>query len=413
MREVKEVSYMLAIPAREEDLMDLDGMMTRLSQAEGIRVLHTDMEEDRLKMQIQVDQTTYPVKLYPTDFQVPELYRSLHAFPDVDMEALDQIETGLAMEMFYGDDPLASYHAQLRILHELLPEKLAILDDSSEKILSGRWAALAASSKIPPAPRYIYTVQAVSDEEEDIVWLHSHGLNRCGLTELEVLHSSKEMYQSHYSVMEIMANQLLEMEEPLEPLEPLFMARLTNEVSLIGTLVPWEQAVELYDADMLGGKQDREESHNGYTSAIFAYPSYEDFQKGTYGALSIYDEYLQGNPIYMFTTGETERMKALALERLGYMQKVFGREERTILVKLGLEVDQEYLEKDNGKEHIWFELLGMGDQGMTAKLTQEPYYIDGLHKGHVGQYPWEMITDWAIYTPERRITPDDVYLLEE
>ncbi|QIB70581.1 DUF4026 domain-containing protein [Aminipila butyrica] len=409
---MRDISHMLAVPVLEEELMDLDGMMTRLSQADGIQICQATMEEEVMKLRLQIDQADYSVELYPTGFQVPELYRSLHAFPDVDIEALQQMEIGLAVEMTYGADALASYHAQLRIIHALLPEKLAVFDDSSEKILSGRWAALAASSKIPPAPRYIYTVQAVSDPEDDLVWLHSHGLNRCGITELEVLHSSKAVYQSHYSVMEMMANRLLEMEEPLGPLEPLFLAHLTSEESLVGTLVPWEQAVELYAPHMLGGKNDREESHNGHTSAIFVYPSYEDFQQGTYGALSLYDEHLAGNPIYMLTTGETKRMKALALERLEYMQKAFGKEESTIQVKLGLEIDEAHRSEDLSTEHIWFEVLGMGREGMTAKLTQEPYYIADLHKGDTGQYPWELITDWAIYTPERRITPDDVYLLE-
>nr|WP_315020594.1 DUF4026 domain-containing protein [uncultured Aminipila sp.] len=408
---MREKSYMMAVPEKDQDLMDLEGMLNRLSQVKGIQVISKNMDSNIMKLDLIVEEEQYQIEIYPTGFELPEMYRIQHFFPDVDIEALQQAETGLAVEMIYGEDALSSYHAQLRIIHALLPDKLAIFDDSSEKILSGQWAALAASSKTPPAPRYIYTVQAVSGDD-DIVWLHSHGLDRCGLPELEILDSSKSVYQSHYSVIEIMANRMLEFEEPLESMEPLFLAHMTKEISLISTLVPWDQAIEHYDDHMLGGKIDREESHNGHTSAIFVYPTYEDYQEGKYAPISIYDEYLQDNPLYMVTTKETERMKALAAERLEYMKRAFDCKDNHILVKLGLEVDDEYKTEDNFREHIWFELLDIKEDSLTAKLTQEPYYIENLHEGYTGDYALGEITDWMIYTPERRITPDDIYLME-
>ena len=105
----------------------------------------------------------------------------------------------------------------------MLPDALAVIDDSSEKILSGRWVALAAESEVPPAPRYLYTAQAVSGEE-DCVWLHTHGLNRCGRPELEVLASTKDNYQEHYNVLETLANRILEDEEVPEFGSPYFLA---------------------------------------------------------------------------------------------------------------------------------------------------------------------------------------------
>lgn len=70
--------------------------------------------------------------------------------------------------------------------------------------------------------------------------------------------------------------------------------------------------MELYDDDMLGGKGDRAEGHNGNTSVIFTYPSKADYEEGNYSPLSHYDEILGNNPIYWISTPETERMKALA-----------------------------------------------------------------------------------------------------
>ena len=62
-------------------------------------------------------------------------------------------------------------------------------------------------------------------------------------------------------------------------------------------------------------------------------------------------------------------------------------------------------------EHIWFELKEKHQDTFTAELTQEPYYVKDLHEGAVMTFPYGQITDWIIFTPEGRVTPDDVYLL--
>jgi len=243
-------------------------------------------------------------------------------------------------------------------------------------------------------------------------------LNRCGLPELEVLASDKENYQSHYSILETMANRMLELDEPLEEGEPLYLARLSQEVHLVTTHIHWKHAVEYFDETMLGGKCDREESHNGNTSVIFAYPNQEAFEEGHLSSVQVYDELLKDNPVYLISTKETERMKALAQERLNYVKKAYEDPENKILLKLGLSVDEEHRSGENDKEHIWFELMqilpepGADGEEILAQLTQDPYYIQGMKAGDMGEYRWDQVTDWLIYTPDRRLSADDVYLLE-
>ncbi len=407
---MKEKSYMLAIPREEESINDIAGMMTRLSSTEDITLISHKFEEE-LELVVEIGGMECHVNVIPTDFEIPEMFRIQHFFPDVDIEAVSKAEIGLSVVMDFGADALVSYHAQLKVIHALLPDLLAVLDASSEKILSGRWVALAAESKVAPAPRYIYTVQAVSGEDS-CVWLHSHGLNRCGLSEIEVLDSTKETYENHYHVLETMANRMLELEEELEHGEPLYVARVTQEIPLVATLIDWEEAVSHYPEEMLGGKKDREEGHNESTSGLFVYPSPDAMEKGEYAPLSIFDELLKDNPIYMISTDETERMKKLASERLHYMLKASQNPENKILIKIGLDIDEEFREEQNEYEHIWFELLECDEESVTCKLIQEPYYVKDMHEGSVGTYTFERITDWLIYTKERRITADDVYLLD-
>lgn len=410
------VSYMLAVPADEKELEDPERLIQRLKEAEFLTVLKAETGNEEIGLEAVYNETLYKATMYPTKFELPELYRMQHFFPDMDIEAIEEKSIGLAVEMEFSGDATASYHLQLKLIDIMFSCVLAVMDDSSEKILSGRWVALAASSHVPPSPRYLYTVQAVAEEGTD-VWLHTHGLNRCGCTELEILHSDQENYGSHYHVIETMANRLLEMDEPLEEGEPLFLARLSSEVLLVTTLLSWEKAVELYHQELdgeefLGSAEDRGEGHNKDTSCIFTYPSQKDLEEGVMAPVSIYDEILADNPVYMISTKETERMKALALERVSYIKQMAGEPETTILVKLGLTVDDENKADGNEKEHIWFELQEISDLTLKAELTQEPYYISDLHEGHIGEYSIDMITDWVIFRKEQKISPDDVYILD-
>ena len=408
---MKEKSFMLGIPLSEGDLSDPEQILHRLEKAEGIQLRTGFLEDGQLILQADCLGDTYTVNAWVAEFSLPEFYRVQHFFPDMDFEAVRTAQLALVTEMEFGEDSLASYHAQLKMIDAMLPDKLAVLDDSAEKLLSPMWVSLAASSQIPPSPNYLFTVQAVG-EEDGQVWLHTHGLSRCGIPELEILDSDRDNYQSHYHIIANGASRLLEMEE-IQPKEPLYLGRVSEDVELVITLVPWQEAVERYEGNKLGGRQDREESHNGDSCAIYVYATPEDYEAGIYRPVTIFDEILAENPLYWLSNKETDRMKALALERLSYMKRAFLDEKNQILVKVGLLVDEEFRSEENNKEHIWFELLELGEEDFRARLTQEPYYVEGLHEGDENRYSYDQITDWIIFTPEIRISPDDVYLMEE
>lgn len=402
---------MLAIPVKVKDLEKPAVLVKRLYEAKDFRVESVESKESGMQIAVICGEETFSAEIYPTDFEIPELYRCQHFFPDLDIEAIQKMQCGLAVEMDFGENALASYHLQLKLIHAMIPDALAVIDDSSEKILSGRWVSLAAKSKVPPAPRYLYTAQAVAGEEDACVWLHTHGLNRCGCPELEVLNSNKENYQEHYNVLETLANRMLEDKEIPAFGNPYFLAYVAEGIPLVVTLIDWEEAVELYEPEMLGGEKDREESHNKDTCVIFVYPSQESAEKREFYPLDIYDKYMKENPVFLISIEETARMRAQAVERIPYLFDAFENKENHLLVKLGLPVDEEHKTQSNDREHIWFEVLEVSGNRFQAKLTQEPYYIKDLHKGHVGEYGPEDVTDWLIYTPGGRISPDDVYRL--
>lgn len=408
--DIIEKSYMLAVPENESDIKDVKALIGRMQDSSLIEFLDSSFEKT-LNIKVKVDGQEYSVDIRPYYVELPEMYRMQHFFKDVDMEKVANTKTGLLVEMAFSEDALSSYHAQLKIITAMMPSVMAVLDHGSEKILSGKWVSLAAWSKVAPAPRYIYTVQAVSDKDGS-VWLHSHGLNRCNLPELEILDSNKDTYAEHYNIIETAANRMLDNGEGLEEKEPMFLAQVTDEIPLLITIVDWREAIAKYPKKLLGGKRDRKEGHNSHTCAIFCYPTPEALEAKEYVPVMVFDEYLSENPMYMLTNKETERMKALALERLPYMKNKIGMEDTVILVKIGLEVDEEFREDENSREHIWFELNEAKDGNITCTLTQEPYYVKDLHEGDVKTFPESAMTDWIILKEGDRFTPDDVYLFE-
>lgn len=68
------------------------------------------------------------------------------------------------------------------------------------------------------------------------------------------------------------------------------------------------------------------------------------------------------------------------------------------LVKLG------YPTRDGGQEHLWFEAHGFTDAGVIATLQNEPLGVD-LRPGTRAERPLDLLTDWALVTSAGWITP--------
>lgn len=414
VKKIKEKSYMLAIPKHPEELKDPQLIIERIKDATDFTLLQIGQNEEGTPWhEIEYQGLNYEFVIYPEPYKIPEMFRVQHFFEDVDVEEIDKQSTGLIVAMDFSEKPLESYHLQLKIIHTIFPETLAVLDYSSEKIISGAWLAYAVKSQTPPAPRYLFTSQAVYTGKE--VWLHTHGLNRCGIMELEILNSTKDTSQNHYHVMEAIASRLIDEPDALDDDGVMYVAKLCNNQPIMATWVPWQQVMGMIKKGTLGGPQDRsdENGHNGYTGSIYVYQSPDDMDNKKYSHLSVYDKLLEKNPMFMLTNAETARLRSLAIERVEYMKKAFLNGAKVVLIKVGLRVDEEYKTETNEREHIWFELQSVNQETFTAKLTQEPYMVSGMHEGDVGTYPYEDITDWLVFTEERRISPDDVYLLEK
>lgn len=195
----EESSYMMAVP--KGGGMDLSvRLFERVAAISGVELLKKRLpdEDEPGYMEVGYDGEVYEIGFYEGDFSMPDMFnRRDYYFTDEELYAIGRADRALTVFMKFGVDGQKSYHLQLKIAVAMVPDLLAIVDESAEKLVCARWATLAADSAVVPGTSVLFTVHAVTDEGGE-VWLHTHGLNRCGLYELEILKSDKENYNNHY-----------------------------------------------------------------------------------------------------------------------------------------------------------------------------------------------------------------------
>ncbi len=405
----EESSYMMAITANEkEDLLkDILNCVEKIKGVE-IKKHHFDEEKAIMFFILGYDGLEFEVGAYAGGVSVPEYYLNNPLFSNQEKEDILSAKKALTIFMKFNDNAKKSYHLQLKLATAMVPNLLCILDESAERILSRKWVLLAANSKVLPSSKDLFSVQAVMGEDKK-VWLHTHGLCRCGITELEILESDEKNRQNHYNLINTYAMYLIDKVEKEDPrLNGVYIGNLVNGTPIVITCVSWTEGILEYKNLDLGGIKDREQGHNSKTSVIFLYKTEKDEQKKKLSKVSIYDKLWGENPIFFLSNEETNRMRNLAIERFDYVKTSFEDKNNKIIIKIGLPL------KEEGQfEHIWFELLEIDGNKFKARLTQEPYYLENIHTGYEEWYTQNDITDWIIYTPDFTVNPDSVFLLEK
>lgn len=403
----EESSYMLVIPEDATEEL-LDGIFERTQQLEDVEVIEkhalTVTEPGRMKIKYQEDE--YEVGFYPSSFSVPDMYiNKNYYFKEEEITKLKQSKASLTIFMKFHGNIKKAYHLQLKLALAMIPNLIGVMDESAEKMLPATWVRMAAESHVVPSANDLFTVQAVSDENGE-VWLHTHGLCRCGLTELEVLQSDQEHYNDHYNLISTFASYLIDKNGQFDG--SAYIGVLVNRQPVVVTYVSWTKGIQEYKKLTLGDEKDRKNGHNSKTSIIFLYKSEEDEKASKLTKVSEFNELWGDNPLFFISDEETARMKALAMERFHFVKEQFKNKDNHILIKIGLAVDTDY-----SFEHIWFELLEFKGNKFKAKLTQEPYDVKNMHEGDTGWYTVEDVTDWVIYTKEFAVTPNTAYLLQK
>jgi hypothetical protein len=322
-------------------------------------------------------------------------------------EAAKRSAWTIGVSTTFSSQPLRDFHRQIRVLNAAAPGAVLAMDVPACRPHPASWLRESAASAVPPAPTSLFVIHAVYDDKAPgaPVWMHTHGLQRCGSIELEIM----DVTRDDAATLALLVNTVAAMfiEKGPSPPDRLFHAGKGLDLLWL----PWEDGLRKVGGKASGGMHDRDDAHVGPSGLLFV-PSKGLFGR-RYKSPSAHVPVLAENPLLYVSRMETERMALLAQDRWGSfveLQRSHGEhDDWAFLVKLGYPVDG--AETDADREHLWFQVHDVRGNDLDATLTNEPYAVSTLRKDERGRHPLSFMTDWAILNPMGHFTPDTLYLL--
>lgn len=250
----------------------------------------------------------------------------------------------------------------------------------------------------------LFTIHAVSGDDERCDWLHSHGLGEIGAVDFDILHPSEWVASGGgFDLLRAIAFQSAEKKlrpggEPLvlfhpgSPVRPLSAAEFDRDAS----------------PEHVSARGDRDPDHVKNRVVLCDPPPTGFFSRfrskapTPSRALATFDE---DRALIFFSNAATELMSQRARATFGIFRahaEEFAEFGVGVLAKIGYRVDDG---DEDDREHLWFEVDGFASDGVDATLLNDPFNIERLSKGDRGRHPLEQLTDWAIFTPVGQINP--------
>lgn len=403
----EELSFII-VPYIDDDISK-DTIVKRLAN-NNIKVIGfaESCEEKPGRIVFEYENDSYEINFFEDNFELPQLYSyQKRGFTEVELNNLKRCKKAITICLEMTENFKKEYKMQLKIACSILDSFYGVLDESAEKLLHPKYVEMLASSDSLPGSKDLYNIQVISADDGSL-WLHTHGLNRYGITDFEILNSNNENYTYHYNLMTTLADILINSGKSES--NKYILGYISQDIPLAVTVLPWTEGLKYYKGIDLGGIADRKNEHNTNYGIVFTYDGDKSYDENRVSKLEIYDGCWDEDPIFFLSTIETNRMREVAIEEFDYVKKYFSKEDNNVIIKIGLKTDKE--ETDN-YEFMWFELLEINDDNtFKAKLISEPYDIKSIKQGYIDTYNIDQITDWIIYLGEERYTPDKVYLLD-
>lgn len=307
----------------------------------------------------------------------------------------------LSVEGRLEDPPLRSLRDQLTLALALGGEDApALWDESSLRLWPATSARRMVASKAGLGVHELASIHAVG-AESDRVWIHTHGLARAGVPDLDALLVPRSAQDPVGELLHATASLLLEHGTPA-PGAP-FPVGEGMEVVLLRV----EDALSRVPPDAPGGGASRDEEHREGTRLIVA-PA--EARRGGSPSLEPLAERARKGPFFR-SSEATERMRLLARERWGEFVRLFHQHRGVpgfvFLVKLAYEPDRaRERQEELAREHLWFQVRAIEDDRIEAVLESSPLDIAALKKGESKKHDLERLSEWLVVTPEGRLRPD-------
>ena len=272
------------------------------------------------------------------------------------------------------EDPLDSFAALVRLIADPFEDIPAILDLNTERWHPRESLDRNFTDKLDPPASVLWIIHLVQPDEDrgsaDGAWIHTHGLGRCALPELEMLDVAEGSLDPAVALLETIAGRLLETAPPT-PGEPFAVGP---------------------DLEVTFDRATDDNTHAGVRAVVR-------------GASRVLESVGEGRGAFYVSTRETQRQARLASrgwsELAGIFSTLHGLAQ--FFIKAGIRSAAD----GDQREHLWFALRRIEDDRAEAELINPPK-LAALSKGDVVWLEREEVSDWTVATRVGSFGPAEV-----
>ncbi|MCC8069695.1 MAG: DUF4026 domain-containing protein [Ruminococcus sp.] len=417
------LSYTMVTPKNPSEVKSLDSISERLEKRcpqYGLEFVSLGHNEN---LNCHMATVRYLNKEFKINFFKEPLYKQnqqhlqvYHKLSYAEKETLEKdVVDGITVAMDFSQGnfhPVVGLHIQLKFMCCLIEDMSFCVDFNAERILSGVWCGIQAKSNTPPSLKYLYTVQGVgSDIDDGKVWLHTHGLNRCGFIELEIMDSNIESANDHALILSNFADWIISNPKPIEEGTPIIIGKDIHEDNIVLTWINWMEANKQYDKMLIGGRNYRDVEHSGPIGTVYAV---ENREGSKLIPLSEVDTSNYKSILMVLPEQESVRTSTMAKERVNFLRNWSALSSAKARVKIAFQIKDDVAEKCGSNfEHLWCDLHKLDKDSVYCEVNQKPRYVDTVKEGEKIKISLDNLSDWYLEVDDMQITPDSVYQLVE
>jgi hypothetical protein len=293
---------------------------------------------------------------------------------------------------------LADFQTQLKVAEGAsVAGMLALYDDNALVVRPVQQVRQLARSGIPPRPATLYAIHEL--EGNNGIWLHTHGLTRLGLPEIELLGLNPSDVQEGYDLIDAVVDVLFGGGEP----DPDGTVTVGEELEV--RLMPLEDALRVLPPEVLLSRTEHEvddEDHQGPRIVILDH----DRNDTPYDVV----QRMRNDAVLFKSRDETDRQRRLAIERFGIFGQLFAIRRRDgwrFHAKLGFDREGD----PRVREHLWFEVRELKPGHLRGVCLNEPVGGLPIHEGDEGWFKLDQLTDWIVVAPEGNYDPEAAAVL--
>ncbi len=343
-----------------------------------------------------------PVYIWPEELDdLPEeAWWSSTDILDEERDRYDECSFGLIIETtFNQDNPRDQWRLELELALTLGRTAPFIYDDNAMHAVSKAVAESIVEIPAAPSAHEMISMHAVYDEDDaDRLWLHTHGLARTGIPDIEAVDVWAIHRTTATQVIALIADRLLDGEIEVGD-------TLTIAPGLKIELANLDVAMAAIHPDAIGAQRDRDDDHLSERVVLALPPPAEN---GAFSFLPTrrpgfrldgFLAELERVDLVYYTETDTARMAHQARYRWPLFLALWRQQDPeawTFMVKTAFTTTQTAA----GSEHLWFEVLSLGSDGIQAKLINEPFAVPSMTKGDVIVFSANEISDWSIATSD-------------